>query len=132
MPRMNADADENRLNALSRQVIGCAFSVHNALGAGFLEMVYENALALELRGAGLAMVQQQGLAVLYRGAVVGEYATDLIVEQSLLVELKAARALDEAHHAQCINYLKASGLRLGLLLNFGGPRLDIRRVVNGL
>ena len=78
------------------------------------------------------MVQQQGLAVLYRGAVVGEYTTDLIVEQSLLVELKAARALDDAHHAQCINYLKASGLRLGLLLNFGGPRLDIRRVVNGL
>ena len=125
-------ADENGLNDLSRQVIGCAFTVLNVLGAGFPENVYENALTLELRKAGLAVEQQHGLAVLYNDTVVGEYVVDLLIEQALLVELKAVKALDQAHHAQCINYLKASGLRLGLLLNFGTPRLEIKRIANGL
>ena len=130
MARMHAD--ENGLNDLSRQVIGCAFTVLNVLGAGFPENVYENALTLELRKAGLAVEQQHGLAVLYNDTVVGEYVVDLLIEQALLVELKAVKALDQAHHAQCINYLKASGLRLGLLLNFGTPRLEIKRIANGL
>ena len=125
-------ADENGLNDLSRQVIGCAFTVLNVLGAGFPENVYENALTLELRKAGLAVEQQHGLAVLYNDTVVGEYVVDLLIEQALLVELKAVKALDQAHHAQCINYLKASGLRVGLLLNFGTPRLEIKRIANGL
>lgn len=125
-------ADENWLNELSRQVIGCAFTVLNGLGAGFLERVYENALAHELRKAGLAVEQQHGITVTYDGIVVGEYVVDLMVEQALVVELKAAEALDRAHHAQCINYLKAADRRLGLLLNFGNPRLEIRRVANGL
>lgn len=125
-------ADENRLNDLSRRVIGCALIVLNALGAGFLEKVYENALAHELRKAGLAVVQQHGVSVMYDGMVVGEYVIDLMIEQALLVELKATKALDEAHHAQCLNYLKASGMRLGLLLNFGKPRMEIKRVANGL
>jgi len=125
-------ADKNDLNALSARVIGCAFTVLNTLWAGFLEKVYENALAYELRKAGLAVVQQHGVSVLYDGYGVGEYVMDLVVEQMLLVELKAAKALEEAHHAQCLNYLKASGPRLGLLLNFGKPRLEIKRIVNGL
>lgn len=125
-------ADENRLNDLSGRVIGCALIVLNALGAGFLEKVYENALAHELRKAGLAVVQQHGVSVMYDGMVVGEYVIDLMIEQALLVELKATKALDEAHHAQCLNYLKASGMRLGLLLNFGKPRMEIKRVANGL
>lgn len=125
-------ADESRLNDLSRRVIGCALIVLNALGAGFLEKVYENALAHELRKAGLAVVQQHGVSVMYDGMVVGEYVIDLMIEQALLVELKATKALDEAHHAQCLNYLKASGMRLGLLLNFGKPRMEIKRVANGL
>ena len=121
-------ADGNELNDLSRRVIGCAFTVLNTLGAGFLEKVYENALAQELRVTGLAVAQQRGLTVTYQGAVVGEYFVDLLVEDALLVELKAVKTLDEAHRAQCINYLKASGLHLCLLLNFGKPRLEIKRV----
>jgi GxxExxY protein len=116
--------DENRLNDLSGRVIGCAFTVLNTLGVGFLEKVYENALAHELRKAGLTVAQQHCFSVIYDGVTVGEYVVDLMVEQALLVELKAARALDDAHHAQYLNDLKASGLRLGLLLNFGRPRLD--------
>ena len=124
------DADKDNLNDISRLVIGGAFTVLNALGAGFLEKVYENALAHELRKAGLAVEQQRSLTITYDGIVAGEYVADLIVEQALLVELKAANALNEAHYAQCINYLRASGLRLGLLLNFGMKRLEIKRIAN--
>jgi GxxExxY protein len=127
---MHADGDG--LNGLSGHVIGCAFTVLNALGAGFLERVYENALAIEIRTAGLKVVQQFGMKVQYRGVVVGEYFADLIVEDALLVEVKAAKALDSVHHMQCTNYLKASGLHLCLLLNFGRPRLEIKRVALGL
>jgi GxxExxY protein len=130
MAQMHADSD--RLNELSGHIIGCSFTVLNTLGAGFLEKVYENALALELRKAGLAVVQQRGVQVMYDGSVVGEYFTDLLVEDEIVVELKAVKALDETHRAQCINYLKATGLRLGLLLNFGMPRLEIKRVANRL
>ena len=123
-------ADEEILNALSPKIIGCGFTVLNTLGAGFLEKVYENALVQELREAGLAVAQQQGVRVMYKGSVVGTYVTDLIVEQAVIVELKAAKAMDPTHYAQCLNYLKASGLPLGLVLNFGNPRLEIKRVAN--
>jgi GxxExxY protein len=123
-------ADESDLNDISQRVIGGAFTVLNVLGAGFLEKVYENALAHELRKAGLAVAQQRGLIITYDGIVSGEYVADLIVEPALLIELKTVTALNEAHHAQCINYLKASGLKLGLLLNFGVKRLEIKRVAN--
>ena len=130
---MNAEhADTDRLNELSGAIIGCAFTVLNTLGAGFLEKIYENALALELREAGLAVAQQHGARVRYRDAVVGEYFVDLLIEDAVLVELKAVKALDEAHRLQCVNYLKATGLRLCLLLNFGNPRLEIKRVVDHL
>ena len=123
-------ADVERLNELAGRIIGCAFTVLNTLGAGFMEKVYENALALELRKAGLAVAQQRGVQVMYDGSVVGEYFTDLLVEDEIVVELTAVRALDAADHTQCVNYLKAADLRLGLLLNFGAPRLDIKRVAN--
>jgi GxxExxY protein len=125
-------ADSNRLNDLSGRVIGCAFTVLNTLGAGFLEKVYENALALELRAVGISVAQQRGAKVEYKGVVIGEYFADLVVEDVLLVELKAVKALDETHRMQCTNYLKATGLALCLLLNFGKPRLEIKRVVHGL
>jgi len=113
-------------------VIGCAFTVLNTLGAGFLEKVYENALALELRAAGLTVVQQCSARVYYNGVVVGEYCADLLVDDLLLVELKTVKALNDVHRMQCTNYLKATGLRLCLLLNFGKPHLEIKRVVHGL
>jgi GxxExxY protein len=125
-------ADAARLNDLSRLVIGRAFTVLNGLGAGFLEKVYENALAFELRDAGVSVLQQCAIKVPYRGVIVGEYCADLLVENVLLVELKTVRALDEAHRLQCINYLKATGLHLCLLLNFARPRLEIKRIVHDL
>lgn len=125
-------ADEMRYSDLSGRIIGCAFRVLNTLGAGFLEKVYENALAQELRAAGLAVAQQKGIAVYYNGAVVGEYVADLVVAGAVVVELKASKALDPAHTAQCINYLKATGLHLCLLLNFARPRLEIHRIVHEL
>jgi GxxExxY protein len=125
-------ADAERLNDLSGRIIGCAFTVLNTLGAGFLEKVYENALAYEIRATGLSVVQQSGARVYYRDVVVGEYFVDLLVEDVLLVELKTAKALDDMHWMQCTNYLKATGLQLCPLLNFSKPRLEIKRVVYGL
>jgi GxxExxY protein len=120
------------LNDLSGWVIGCAFTVLNTLGAGFVEKIYENALAIEMRDSGLVIVQQPGVRVLYHDEVVDEYFPDVLVEDVLLVELKTVKALDDTHRMQCTNYLKATGLRLCLLLNFGNSRLEIKRVVNGL
>jgi len=122
--------DESSANRLTERIIGCAFQVLNTLGAGFLEKVYENALAHELRKFGLAIVQQQGITVMYDGVVVGQYNVDLLVDETVIVELKAIKSLDTAHTAQCINYLKATGLHLCLLLNFGKPRLEIQRIAH--
>ena len=130
MTQIHANGAE--LDRLSNVVIGCALTVLNTLGVGFLEKIYENALALEMRGRGLSVARQFAIDVRYRDVVVGEYFADLLVEDGLLIELKVARALDDAHRAQCLNYLRATGLRLGLLLNFGQPRLGIQRIVNSL
>ncbi len=113
---------------LSEKVIGCAFKVSNTLGCGFLERVYENALSHELRKAGLSVVQQQKIDVIYDGVVVGFYEADIIVEGVLVLEIKALRALDDAHKAQLLNYLKGTGLRLGLLINFGTSKVEVKRV----
>jgi len=126
------DRDETAINRISDCIIGCAFSVMNKLGCGFLEKVYENALAHELRKAGLSVAQQCGMKVRYDDIIVGEYSADLLVEGVVVVELKAVKTLDSIHTAQCINYLKASGLRLCLLLNFGRPRVEVHRVANGV
>lgn len=126
------DADDIRTAGLTERIIGCAFRVSNTLGAGFLEKVYENALAQEMRESGLSVARQRGIAVRYKGRVVGEYVVDLIVDETVIVELKATKALDAVHTAQCINYLRATGLHLCLLMNFGRPRLEFRRIVNEL
>lgn len=127
---MNTDehrSSEARLSALSERIIGCAFRVSNSLGCGFLEKVYENALAHELRKDGLLVKQQEPIKVIYDGIAVGEYFADLLVADTIIVELKAAKEISEAFAAQCLNYLKATGLPLCLLLNFGKPRVDIKR-----
>jgi len=123
------DADKRRLNEISRRIIGCAYTVGNALGNGYLEKVYENALAHELRKASLAVAQQKTITVRYDNVVVGEYVADLVVEDSVIVELKTVKELDDIHLAQCLNYLKSTGLRLALLINFGTPRVEVKRVV---
>ena len=123
---------EDRANLLSKRIIGCALTVHRGLGNGFLEKLYENALAHELRKSGLAVSQQHPMVVRYDGIVIGEYTVDLLVERIILVELKAAKAIEDIHRAQCLNYLKATGLHLCLLLNFGKPRLEIKRIVLAL
>jgi len=114
---------------LTQRVIGSAFTVYNTLGYGFLEKVYENALVHELRKAGLHITQQKPFPVFYDGINVGDYVADLLVGDSLIVELKSAKAIDASHIAQCLNYLKAARLRHGLLLNFGPQRVEIRRLI---
>src|SRR5271156_4472902 len=104
--------------ALTGKILECAFTVHNDLGAGFLERVYSNALTIELVAADLKCVQQASLAVKYRGSTVGEYFADILVEDRVLLELKACASLDPNHSAQI---MRASGVRVGLLMNFGRP-----------
>jgi GxxExxY protein len=114
---------------LTEKIIGCAYSVANTLGHGFLEKVYENALLHELRKTEMECRSQHGIQVFYDGIVAGEYVADLLVEGTILVEVKAVRQLDETHLAQCLNYLKATGLSVCLLLNFGRPRIEVKRVM---
>jgi GxxExxY protein len=126
------NADDNVLDHPTDRIIGSALTVSNALGAGFLEKVYENSLAHELRKAGLSVLQQCGGTAMYDGIIVGDYAVDLLVQESVIVELKAIKAIANVHHAQCINYLRATGPQVCLLLNFGNPRLEIKRIVLSL
>jgi GxxExxY protein len=122
--------DVDRLNEVTKRIIGCAYAVSNGLGAGFLEKVYENALAHELGKSGLAAQQQQPIKVMYDGIVAGDYLADIVVEDSVIVELKAIKAFDNVHFAQCINYLKATGMKICLLINFGQPKIEIKRFAN--
>lgn len=113
---------------MSGLVLACAFTVSNTPGAGFLEKVYENSLARELRKQGLKVQQQFSINVQYDGVLVGEYVAGLLVNEALLLELKATKGLDAIHEAQCLNYLKATALKTCLLMNFGTPRMQIRRL----
>ncbi len=118
------------LNEITEKIIGCAYTVSNVLGSGFLEKVYENALAVELNKLGLKISQQHEIPVRYENIIVGNYVADLLVEDAVLVELKAIDGLNNAHYAQCLNYLKATGLKTCLLLNFGKSKLGIKRFSN--
>jgi GxxExxY protein len=126
---MNADERRWGQDQVTRTVIGCAYTVGNVMGCGFLEKVYENALAIEVRKQGLTVEPQRPIAVRYDGLMVGEFFADLLVAGELIVELKAVKALDEIHVAQCLNYLKATGLKVCLLINLGAPRVEVRRIV---
>jgi GxxExxY protein len=121
------DTDEEKLNQITRIVIGCAYKVHNELFSGFAEKVYENALHFELLQAGFTVLQQEPITVRYRGVVVGEYFADLIVNGLVLIEIKAVRAFDDGHVAQCLNYLAATAIPVCLLINFG-QRVEVKRL----
>ncbi len=114
---------------LSEQVLKCAQNVSRELGAGFLEKVYENALCIELEREEIPFQRQQAYVIGYKGAEIGHYIADIVVADKLLIELKALSGFTRDHDAQVMNYLKASGLTVGLLLNFGVARLGIRRLV---
>jgi GxxExxY protein len=112
---------------LTEKIIGCAIRVHSTLGPGFLELVYQNALAHELRKAGLKADLKSPMGVRYDGVVVGEFWADMLVEDRIVVELKANQALVPANEVQLVNYLTATGMDIGLLLNFGAGRLQVKR-----
>ena len=113
---------------LTRAIIGCAFSVSNELGSGFLESVYEKAMMVALDAQGVTVQAQAPINVYFREQVVGAFFADLLVEDQVIVELKAVKTLAAEHQAQVINYLQATGIEVGLLLNFGRPRLEYKRL----
>jgi len=126
---MSSESNQVEINQLTEKIIACVYRVSNTLGSGFLEKIYENALAIELRNNGLKVEQQHPIKVFYDGQAVGDFAADLLVESCVIAELKAVRTFDDVHSAQCLNYLKATNLKLCLLVNFGRPRVEIKRLV---
>ena len=120
---------DQTIEAATNQIIGAAFEVSNALGHGFLEAVYRRALLHELRLREMTVTEEVRFDVSYKAASVGTYVADIVIDNAVVVELKAIESLNHQHIGQVLNYLKASGLRVGLLLNFGRPRLEIRRVL---
>ena len=114
---------------LTAKIIESAYKVHNTLGFGFLESVYQNALLIELEKAGLKAHKEAPIKVFYNEKIVGDYVADIIVEDKVILELKSVKELHPAHEAQLTNYLKATGVEVGLLINFGGERVDVKRKV---
>lgn len=116
-------------NDLTEKIIKAAMSVHSALGFGFMEKVYENALMVELGHMGLDASQQQSMQVYYRDTLIGDYVADIVVDNAVLLELKSVEHLNKVHEVQLVNYLKSTSKEVGLLLNFGKPKLEIKRKV---
>ena len=119
-----------QFEGLSNQIIGAAIEVHKELGPGFLESIYEHALKVELSKRGFHFDGQKEIRIKYRGVEVGIHRLDLLVENQIIVELKALRDLGDIHFAQLRSYLKATGMKVGLLLNFSKPTLEVKRIVN--
>ena len=126
---MNADMN---ISDLTYQINGAIFEVSRTLGAGFLEKVYENALIIELRNKGLKAESQVPIKVFYKEEAVGEYFADILVQDTVILELKAIENLSKLHEAQLLNYLKATEIKVGLLVNFKHPKAEIKRMVLGL
>ena len=112
---------------LTESIIGCAMAVHRALGPGFLESVYQNALAHEMRKQGLGVACERRIQVEYDGVVVGDFIADMLVDEVVVIENKAVQALNTAHEVQLVNYLTATGIEIGLLINFGASSLQVKR-----
>ena len=126
------DVDKNRtmnINDITYAINGAVFEVNKVLGAGFLEKVYERALLMELRERGLTAESQVPIKVAYKEKIVGEYIADIVVEGKVIVEVKAGENFERVHEAQLLNYLKATGVKVGLLVNFRHPKADIKRMV---
>ncbi len=115
---------------LSYAIMNAAFEVHNQLGPGFLESIYEKALMIELRAKGYNVEQQKQVLVQYKGQVIGKHILDLLVDERIILELKAATEIAPIHKQQALSYLKATNLQLALVINFGTPRVQSARVVN--
>ena len=117
------------VNEITEKIIGCAYTVSNTLGIGFVEKVYENALVVATRKIGLLVEQQHQIKVVFDGIIVGEFFADLFVEKRVLVELKAVSMLTQEHTAQALNYLRAAGAEVCLLINFGKSKIEIKRLL---
>jgi GxxExxY protein len=115
---------------LTKKILEASFEVSNELGAGFLESVYQNALVIALAEKVLKAESQKALCVKFRGKIVGNYIADIVVNDKVILELKSVSSLSNEHQAQLINYLKATGIEVGLLINFGKPKLEYRRLHN--
>lgn len=120
--------EEYKHKELTSAIIGCFYDVYNELGFGFLEKVYENALMMELESKGFVVEKQKQIKVYFKKKLVGEYFADLIVDSNVIIELKAAESIREEHEAQLVNYLKATEIEIGLLLNFG-KKPEIKRKI---
>jgi len=114
------------IDELTEKIIGCAYKVHKELGSGYIEKVYENALRIELEKSNLAVVQQHPVSVQYYGEVVGDFFADLMVENKVIIELKAIQNISKEHEVQLVNYLTATGIDTGLLINFGSS-VEVKR-----
>jgi GxxExxY protein len=128
--KATVDHSRHEFKDLSSKVIGAAIEVHTALGPGFLENIYEEALKIELSEHNLHFETQKEIQIGYLGVAIGSHRLDLLVENQVIVELKAVKEFTDVHYAQLRSYLKATGLKVGLLLNFAKPTLEIKRVVN--
>jgi GxxExxY protein len=126
----NKSREKHEFEELSKNIIACAINVHRALGPGFLESIYEQALLIELEVNRLQFEAQKEIEITYRGLKVGTHRLDLLVEDTIIVELKAAKDMADIHLAQLRSYLKATNLKIGLLINFSKPTLEVKRVVN--
>ena len=120
------------INDITYKINGAVFEVNRVLGSGFLEKVYKNALLLEIKKQGLKAEKQVPIKVLYKNHLVGEYIADIFVEKKVVVEIKTVENLDKVHEAQLLNYLKPTGLQVGLLVNFKHPKAEIKRMVLNL
>jgi GxxExxY protein len=120
------------INEVTYAIRGAVFEVNRILGPGFLEKVYENALLFELKRRGLKAESQVPIKVFYKGQIVGEYLADLLVEDTVIVELKTVEAIDKIHEAQLLNYLKATRMQIGMLVNFKQTKAEIKRIVLNL
>ena len=126
---MDTNEDKILYKDLSYKIVGLAMEAHNKLGYGFLEKVYENALMVLLRKEGIKAERQAPITVYFDGEVVGDYYADILIDNKIILELKAAVNIADTHRAQTLNYLKATGLRLAMILNFGKERLEYERLV---